>query len=78
MLQEERLIIKKTLQPNHAKLYLFEMNEEEREKHAFDGYLINGSSNLTRNGLHGQQEFNVEIKDYGYGEAVTYFEELWE
>ena len=78
MLQEERLIIKKTLQPNHAKLYLFEMNEEEREKHAFDGYLITGSSNLTRNGLHGQQEFNVEIKDYGYEEAVAYFEELWE
>lgn len=77
MLQQERLIIKKTQQPNHAKLYLFEMNEEEREKHAFDGYLITGSSNLTRSGLHGQQEFNVEIKDYGYEEAVTYFEELW-
>ena len=78
MLQEERLIIKKTQQPNHAKLYLFEMNDEEREKHAFDGYLITGSSNLTRSGLHGQQEFNVEIKDYGYGEAVDYFEELWQ
>lgn len=77
MLQEERLIIKKTKDPNHAKLYLFEMNEEEREKHNFDGYLITGSSNLTRSGLHGQQEFNVEIKDYGYDDAVTYFEELW-
>lgn len=78
MIHQERLIIKKTKEPNHAKLYLFEMNEEERSKHNFDGYLITGSSNLTRNGLHGQQEFNVEIKDYGYEEAVAYFEELWE
>ncbi|GGK53645.1 MULTISPECIES: helicase-related protein [Flavobacteriaceae] len=78
MIRQERLIIKKTREPNHAKLYLFEMNEEERSKHNFDGYLITGSSNLTRNGLQGQQEFNVEIKDYGYEEAVAYFEELWE
>ncbi len=78
MIKQERLIIKKTREPNHAKLYLFAMNEEERSKHNFEGYLITGSSNLTRNGLHGQQEFNVEIKDYGYEEAVAYFEELWE
>lgn len=78
MLQVERLIIRKTREPNHAKLYLFGMNEEERTKHNFDGYLITGSSNLTRSGLYGQQEFNVEIKDYGYEEAVKYFEELWE
>jgi len=77
MLQENRLIIRKTKEPNHAKLYLFEMNEEERQKHNFKGYLITGSSNLTRSGLHGQQEFNVEIKDYGYEQAVAYFEELW-
>jgi len=78
MLKEERLIIRKTKEPNHAKLYLFEMNEEERMNHNFDGYLITGSSNLTRSGLRGQQEFNVEIKDYGYPEAVAYFEDLWE
>lgn len=78
MIQQERLIIKKTREPNHAKLYLFEMNEEERSKHNFEGYLITGSSNLTRSGLYGQQEFNVEIKDYGYEEAVAYFNELWD
>jgi len=78
MIQQERLIIKKTREPNHAKLYLFEMNDEERTKHNFQGYLITGSSNLTRSGLRGQQEFNVEIKDYGYEEAVEYFDELWE
>lgn len=78
MVQQGRLIIRKTREPNHAKLYLFKMNEEERAKHNFDGYLITGSSNLTRAGLLGQQEFNVEIKDYGYDDAVQYFEELWE
>src|SRR5699024_10017145 len=69
---------RKTKVPNHAKLYLFEMNDEERSKHNFDGYLITGSSNLTRSGLKGQQEFNEEIKDYGYEEAATYFDKLWD
>src|SRR5699024_3204582 len=67
-----------TERPNHAKLYLFEMNEEECQKHSFNGYLITGSSNLTQAGLRNQEEFNVEIKDYGYDEAVEYFEKLWE
>ena len=39
---------------------------------------ITGSSNLTRAGLSGQEEFNVEIKDYGFNEANEYFDELWE
>lgn len=77
MIIEGRLIIRKTKEPNHAKLYLFEMNEEEYDKHSLRGYLITGSSNLTRSGLKGQHEFNVEIKDYGYNEAVEYFDDLW-
>ncbi len=78
MILDDRLVIRKTREPNHAKLYLFEMNEKEQENHNIDGYLITGSSNLTRSGLKGQHEFNVEIKDYGYPEGVAYFEELWE
>lgn len=35
MIVKEQLIIRKTKEPNHAKLYLFEMNEEERSKHNF-------------------------------------------
>jgi len=38
---------------------------------------ITGSSNLTRAGLHGQHEFNVEIGDYGTDEAEAYFDVLW-
>ena len=78
MLNEKRLIIRKTENSNHAKLYLFRLNEEQAEIQAMTGQFITGSSNLTRAGLLGQEEFNVEIKDYGFTEAETYFDELWE
>jgi superfamily II DNA or RNA helicase len=78
MLNEKRLIIRKTENSNHAKLYLFRLNEEQAEIQAMTGQFITGSSNLTRAGLSGQEEFNVEIKDYGFIEAETYFDELWE
>ncbi len=77
LLKQKRLIIRKTLNPNHAKLYLFKYNEEQRHINDRAGQLITGSSNLTKAGLLGQEEFNVEIKDYGYPEAEAYFEELW-
>ena len=38
---------------------------------------ITGSSNLTRAGLSHQNEFNVEISDYGTQEAEDYFDDLW-
>jgi superfamily II DNA or RNA helicase len=78
MLNEKRLIIRKTENSNHAKLYLFRLNEEQAEIQAMTGQFITGSSNLTRAGLSGQEEFNVEIKDYGFTEAETYFDELWD
>lgn len=78
MIEEDRLEIRKTENPNHAKLYLFNLNEDQAEKQGMPGQFITGSSNLTRSGLHNQEEFNVEIKDYGYADAVQYFDELWE
>lgn len=78
MISEGRLEIRKTDNPNHAKLYLFQLNEDQAEKQGMSGQFITGSSNLTRAGLHNQEEFNVEIKDYGYNEAVQYFDDLWE
>lgn len=78
MIEEGRLEIRKTENPNHAKLYLFHLNEDQAEKQGMPGQFITGSSNLTRSGLHNQEEFNVEIKDYGYADAVQYFDELWE
>lgn len=77
-IEQNKLIIRKTLNPNHAKLYLFHYEKEKAELDNIPGVIITGSSNLTRAGLLGQNEFNIEIKDYGYETADAYFEELWE
>jgi len=77
LLQNGRLQIKKTLEPNHAKLYLFKVKDEVKGLLPEDGKFITGSSNLTRAGIQGQNEFNVEISDYGTKEAEVYFDELW-
>ncbi|MGZ0014821.1 helicase-related protein [Yeosuana sp. AK3] len=78
LLDEGRLIIRKTLNPNHAKVYLFHYNDSLSDTMGGKGQFITGSSNLTKAGLYGQEEFNVEIKDYGFESADTYFDELWE
>lgn len=75
MLIEGRLDIRKTKNPNHAKLYIFKYGEEFKK--IGNGSFITGSSNLTRSGLSKQEEFNVEISDYGFDEAENYFDELW-
>ena len=74
MIRLGRLIIRKTYEPNHAKLYLFQLNESQVARNSV---FITGSSNLTAAGLSTQREFNVEISDYGYKEAVAYFDGLW-
>uniref|UniRef100_A0A7C4NSN1 Helicase n=1 Tax=Thermodesulfobacterium geofontis TaxID=1295609 RepID=A0A7C4NSN1_9BACT len=76
LLEEGKLIIKKTKVPNHAKLYLFKMNDHVKD--ILPNLFITGSSNLTKAGVIGQHEFNVEIKDYGFQEAEEYFDKLWE
>jgi superfamily II DNA or RNA helicase len=77
LLQNGRLQIKKTLDPNHAKLYFFKVKDEVAALSP-NGRFITGSSNLTRAGIQGQNEFNVEISDYGTQEAEEYFDELWQ
>ena len=76
LLEENRLLIRKTADPNHAKLYLFKIQEHLRG--IADARFITGSSNLTRAGILEQNEFNVEIGDYGTREAEEYFDALWE
>lgn len=72
-IQEGKLNIRKSRDPNHSKLYLFYLNETARNR-----IFITGSSNLTRSGLITQNEFNVEISDYGFETAEKYFDNLWE
>jgi len=76
MIREDRLQIRKTLEPNHAKLYLFNLKDEHRLLR--ERLFITGSSNLTKAGLVSQREFNVEIADYGTEVAEKFFDELWE
>lgn len=83
LLENGQLEIRKTLEPNHAKLYLFQVKDELKtlltpgNNAGTAGKFITGSSNLTRAGIQGQGEFNVEIGDYGWAEAEAYFDELW-
>ncbi len=77
LLENGRLQIKKTLEPNHAKLYFFKVKDEVKGLLPDDGKFITGSSNLTRAGVQGQNEFNVEIGDYGTKDAEDYFDDLW-
>lgn len=75
MIRENRLIIRKTREPNHAKLYISIDLDNAHNQRTF----ITGSSNLTRSGLSGQAEFNVEISDFGApDQAEAFFDALWE
>ena len=75
LIRDDNLIIRKTYSPNHAKLYLFKLEEGQvGRKNLF----ITGSSNLTRAGLSTQEEFNVEISDFGFEDADKYFDKLWD
>ncbi len=75
LITADKLRIRKTYRPNHAKLYIFKIKQELQslKKSVF----VTGSSNLTKAGLISQDEFNVEISDYGTEKAENYFDELW-
>lgn len=75
MIQEDKLIIRKTEDPNHAKLYIFELQNNIVNK----GVVITGSSNLTESGLKTQNEYNVQLLDnHPVEESIKYFDELWD
>ena len=74
MIRDGRLIIRKTREPNHAKIYFF----IDHESVFADKLFITGSSNLTKPALTTQAEFNVQIRDYGIEETEAYFDALWD
>jgi len=76
LVEQDKLKIKKTQEPNHAKLYIFKI--KEHLSGIADCKFITGSSNLTKAGISEQNEFNVEIGDYGTDKAQEYFDGLWE
>ena len=70
LIKEGRLEIRKTLEPNHAKMYLFTKKDDE-----FDW--LTGSSNLTWSALEGQNEVNVDLGQFDYDRANQLFEMWW-
>lgn len=76
LINQGRLIIRKTRKPNHAKLYIVKLKENNNIVR--EGLFITGSSNLTKSGLSNQNEFNIEISDFGLKEVNEYFDNLWE
>lgn len=74
LIKKDKLVIRKSYKPNHAKLYIFKL---EKEQIGRKNLFITGSSNLTKAGLTTQEEFNVEMSDYGFEIAEEYFDTLW-
>lgn len=73
------LEIRKTQDPNHAKLYLFEYKPENQSITQQPGQMITGSSNLSVAGLKGRIELNTILRDpIYYNEGKELFDRLWD
>ncbi len=72
------LEIRKTNDPCHAKMYLFEYNDIVNEGGEQPGTVITGSSNLSYSGLAGRLEINARFSDkQSYLDGKEIFDELW-
>ncbi|WP_297085784.1 helicase-related protein [uncultured Draconibacterium sp.] len=72
------LEIRKTKDPNHSKMYLFEFDEDHSHHGEELGRVVTGSSNLTRSGLRAQYELNVVLKDNSdFETGKEIFDTLW-
>jgi superfamily II DNA or RNA helicase len=78
LVKSGQIEIKKTRDPNHAKLYHFALNKNLAKVLGKDYCWITGSSNMTRPGLLEQNELNVQLLDFGGAESKKYFDTLWE
>ncbi len=74
-IEDGSLQIRKTREPNHAKMYIFEYKDPRRQNH---GAVITGSSNLTYSGMADRKEVNVELSEDDYFDALKIFDDLWE
>lgn len=78
-IREGSLEIRKTENPCHAKMYLFEYRDDISEGGEQPGCVITGSSNLSYQGLAGRHEINARFNDkQSYIDAKKIFNELWD
>lgn len=72
------LEIKKTSNNQHGKFYIFHYKSEFSQDGMQPGMVISGSSNLTYNGLKGQGEHNLVLREnHYYHSHLDDFEKLW-
>lgn len=72
------LEIRKTKDPSHAKMYIFDYKDELTEGGVTPGTVITGSSNFTYSGLQTNNEINVRFHGKPeYDDAKAIFENLW-
>ncbi|MBO5673721.1 MAG: helicase [Paludibacteraceae bacterium] len=77
-IKEGTLEIRKTLEPSHAKMYIFDYKDELTENGQTPGSVITGSSNFTYSGFQSNNEINVRFHAKPeYDDAKEIFEELW-
>ena len=78
-IQDGTLEIRKTREPDHSKLYIFENKSEFNQGGEYPGTVIFGSSNLSYSGLVGRRERNETFRDKGkYDSYKKDFDEEWE
>lgn len=72
------LEVRKTKDPNHAKMYLFSLPSEQQILDQNPGKVIIGSSNFSYSGFRSRNEINVFLQDsHDYNDAREIFESLW-
>lgn len=78
-IKDGTLEIRKTDEPCHAKMYIFNYSDLHNEDGEDPGSVITGSSNLSYSGLEGRVEINARFKDKQHHiDAKIIFNELWE
>lgn len=78
-IKDGSLEIRKTLDPCHAKMYIFAYKDDYAENGETPGTVITGSSNFTYSGFRSNNEVNVRFhqKDE-FKDAEEIFNELWD
>lgn len=78
-LENGTLEVRKTKDPNHAKMYLFYLPPEVTVSGQAEGKLIVGSSNFSIQGFKARNEINVYLQDDNdFDDGKKIFETLWE
>lgn len=77
-LKKGKLEVRKTKNPNHAKMYLFHIPKNVSNSGYDDGKVIIGSSNFSIQGFKARNEINVYLQDDNdYKDGKKIFDSLW-